>query len=56
MRFISAKFGQNPDSFKAIVDDAQRMTHDGHLTITIAHHEPMAQSGELKTCAKNTSR
>ena len=38
---IPSTFGQNPASilersFEAIVDD-------GHLTITIAHHEPKAQ-------------
>ena len=28
--------------FKAIVDDAQRTTHDGHWTMAIAHPEPIA--------------
>ena len=38
-------------SSEAIADDVRRTTDDGHLTITIAHHEPMAH-GELKTTSR----
>ena len=30
-------------SFEAVVNDGRRTTDDGHPTITVAHHEPMAQ-------------
>ena len=54
-------------SFEAIVDDGRQRTtplDNGHPTITLAHHEPMAQvslnssgelngSGELKSTVKS---
>ena len=49
IRIIPTKFGKNPTS--SLGGDVlwnycwRRTTHDGHPTIIIAHHEPMAQVG-----------
>ena len=46
IRIIPAKFGKNPAGSLGGDDkttgDGRSMIQDGHPTITIAHHEPMA--------------
>ena len=41
-------------SFETIVDDGQHTTDDRHPMITIAHHESMNGSGQLKKACQIT--
>ena len=53
---ISAKFGfisgqlfrEYPLKQLVNTDDGRRMIEDGHLMVTIAHHESMAQVSQIK--------